>query len=96
MDRAIDALGGVAAKTKPAAKERRGRARRGGPRPGSLKDYILRVLRGKVRPMSPAKIADRVKKAGYKTKAKNLPNMVSNTLAQMAGVKKVGRGLYRA
>ncbi len=47
-------------------------------------------------PMSPAKIATRVKKAGYKTKSKSLANMVSNTLAQMAGVKKVGRGLYRA
>ena len=67
-----------------------------GPRRGSLGDYILRVIRGRVRPMSLAKIADRVKKAGYKTKSKNLPNMVSNTLAQMAGVKKVGRGLYRA
>ncbi len=94
MDRAIEILGG-AAKTKPAVKGRRGSTRRG-PRPGSLGDYILRVIRGKVRPMSLAKIADRVKKAGYKTKSKNLPNMVSNTLAQMAGVKKVGRGLYRA
>ncbi len=92
---AIEALGG-AAKTSPAGKGRRGSPRRGGPRPGSLGDYILRVLRGKVRPMSPAKIAARVKKAGYKTKSKNLPNMVSTTLAQMAGVKKVGRGLYRA
>ena len=46
--------------------------------------------------MSPAKIATRVKKAGYKTKAKHLINMVSHALAQMPGVKKVGRGLYRA
>ena len=93
---AIQAVGGTA-KTKPAGKKgRRGSTRRGGPRPGSLKDYILRVLRGKARPASPVKIAARVKKAGYKTKSKNLPNMVSNTLSQMAGVKKVGRGLYRA
>ncbi len=95
IDNAIQALGG-AAKAKPAGKGRRGSTRRGGPRPGSLKDYILRVLRGKVRPMSPAKIAARVKKAGYKTKTKNLPNMVSNALGQIRGVKKVGRGLYRA
>ncbi len=94
IDNAIEALAG-AAKTTPARKGRRGSTRRGGPRPGSLGDYILRVIRGKVRPMSLAKIADRVKKAGYKTKSKNLPNMVSNTLAQMVGVKKVGRGLYR-
>ena len=79
---------------KPVGKGRRGVTRRGA-RPGSLKDYILRVLRGKVKPMSPAEIAPRVKKAGYKTKSKSLANMVSNTLAQMAGVKKVGRGLYR-
>ena len=93
---AIEALGG-AAKTTPAGPRRRARGtRRGEPRRGSLGDCILRVLRGKVRPMSVAKIAVRVKKVGYKTKAKNLPNMVSNTLAQMAGVKKVGRGLYRA
>ena len=92
---AIQAVGGTA-KTKPAGKGRRGSTRRGGPRPGSLKDYILRVLRGKARPVSPAKIAARVKKAGYKTKTKNLPNMVSNALGQIRGVKKVGRGLYRA
>jgi hypothetical protein len=49
------------------------------------------VLRGKVKPLSFGDIVARVKKAGFKTKAKNLPNMVSNTLAQMAGVKKVGR-----
>lgn len=90
---AIDAMGAAPA-ARPARRRRRGRAPRG-PRPGSLKDFIARVLRGKVRPMSPAKIADRVKKAGYKTKAKNLPNMVSNALAQTPGVKKAGRGLYR-
>lgn len=94
IDNAIETLGG-AAKTTPAGRGRRGRARRGA-RPGSLKDFILRVLRGKVRPMSPAKIAARVKKAGFKTKTKDLPKMVSNALGQMRGVKKAGRGLYRA
>ncbi|MCH7813197.1 MAG: C2H2-type zinc finger protein [Planctomycetes bacterium] len=95
VDQAIEALGS-SVKTKPVGPRRRAGTRRGGPRRGSLGDYILRVIRGKVRPMSLAKIADRVKKAGYKTKSKSLANMVSNTLAQLPGVKKVGRGLYRA
>jgi hypothetical protein len=46
--------------------------------------------------MRAAEIAGSVKKAGYKTKSKNLPNMVSNALATMAGVRKVARGVYRA
>ncbi len=94
MDRAIEALGGTA-KTKPAGHGRRAGTRRGGPRRGSLRDYILRVLRGKVRPMSPAKIAARVKKAGYKTKSKSLSNQVSNALGNMPGVKRLRRGLYQ-
>jgi hypothetical protein len=46
--------------------------------------------------MRAGEIARGVKKAGYKTKSKNLPNMVSNALATMAGVRKVARGVYRA
>ena len=45
--------------------------------------------------MGPAQIAAGVAKAGYKTRAKNLPNMVSNTLSKMPQVTKAGRGLYR-
>jgi len=63
---------------------------------GSLKEYIVKVLRGSSKPMSPKEIADSAVKAGYKTKAKNLVNIVSNSLPDTPGVKKAGRGLYRA
>ncbi|MHC4092112.1 MAG: HTH domain-containing protein [Planctomycetota bacterium] len=92
---AIEAMGAAGAAPQPVRRRRRRRARRGA-RPGSLKDLIVKVLRGKGRPMRAGEIASRVKKAGYKTKSKNLPNMVSNALATMAGVRKVARGVYRA
>jgi hypothetical protein len=54
------------------------------------------VLRQSKGPLSPAQISARVVRAGYKTKAANLPNMVSNALSQTRGVKKAGRGQYHA
>ncbi|MHC4065769.1 MAG: HTH domain-containing protein [Planctomycetota bacterium] len=92
---AIEAMGAPGAAPQPVRRRRRRRARRG-VRPGSLKDLIVKVLRGKGGPMRAAEIARSVKKAGYKTKSKNLPNMVSNALGTMAGVRKVARGVYRA
>ncbi len=77
--------------TRPAGKKR------GRPvgRPGSLKDYIVRVLRQRSTPMSPQDIGTRVKKAGYKTKAKDLTKAVGNTLPSLKNVKRVGFGKYQ-
>jgi len=64
-------------------------------RPGSLRQMIIHVLRQRSQPNSPQQIAEGVMKAGYKTKSENLTKSVSNTLPQLAEVRKVGRGLYQ-
>jgi hypothetical protein len=93
--RAIDAMGVAggprARKGKP---KKRARATGGG-RPGSLKSFILKVVRQRSKPMGPVEIAARVARAGYKSKAKDLPKLVSKTLPNVRGVKRVGRGMYR-
>lgn len=90
---AIEAMGATAATTPV----RRGRRRRvgGGVRAGSLKDFVIRVLRQSRRPLGPKQLAVSVVRAGYKTRAGNLATLVSNALGQMTGIKKAGRGLYR-
>ena len=66
-----------------------------GGREGSLKSYMVKILRQRSRPMSPRDIAARIVKAGYKSKAKDLTKAVSNALPQLRGVKKVGFGMYK-
>lgn len=75
---------------------RRGRPPGSGGRANSLKPVILRVLRQRSTPLSPREIATAVVKVGYQTKSTNLTKAVSNVLPQMTGVRKVGRGQYRA
>lgn len=92
---AIDALGG-AGQRRPAARAAR-RVRptgRRGIRKGSLKSYILRVLKPRGE-MAVKDIAVAVRRAGYRTGSKNFPNQVSNALAQMDGLTKTGRGRYK-
>jgi hypothetical protein len=65
---------------------------------GSLKDFITRVLSAAGTSMRLTEVSRAVKKAGYPTKSKNLPNQVSMALAAMGKknlVRKTGRGLYR-
>lgn len=96
IDRAMETLGaamptGVA---RPAGKKR-GRPVGTAGRPGSLKSYIVRVLRQRSTPMSLKDISTRVKKAGFKTKSKNLYGAVSNAIQGLKGVKRVGHGKYQ-
>lgn len=100
IENAMNSLGGAT----PAARAigvRRGPGRpkgstkiAGGPRAGTLKDVIVRVLSQRSSPLAPKDIADSVIKAGYKTKTKDLSKTVSNTLPTMKNVKRVDRGLY--
>ena len=64
-------------------------------RPGSLKSYIVRVLRQRSTPLSLQEIGTRVKKAGFKTKSKDLAGAVSKTLPGLKSVKRVGWGKYQ-
>jgi len=62
---------------------------------GSLKDFVVQVLRRHSGPMRPKEIAAGVKRAGYKSKTKDLAHAVTKTLPTIGVVKKVGFGLYR-
>lgn len=94
MEGAMRMLNGVGATVSGGA--RRGRPPGSGGRANSLKPAILRVLRQRSTPLSPREIASAVVKVGYQTKSTNLTKAVSNVLPQMTGVRKVGRGQYRA
>ena len=95
LDAAISTLGGRA----PAA-TRGGRtpARRGRPpgsvREGSLKSYIVKVMR-KGQVMAVKDIAVAVRNGGYRSTSANFANQVSNALAQIPAVTKVSRGEFR-
>ncbi len=91
VDQALQVMG-----TKPAAGTlgRRGRAKGGGPREGSLKDFICRVLKsGGV--MSVKDITEGVLKAGYQTKNRTLAKSVGIALTEMPSAQKVARGKFR-
>ena len=77
------------------APRKRGRPVGSGGRRGSLKSFILRVLNQHTKPLSPQDIGTRVRKAGFKTKAKNLTKAISNTLPTIKNVKRVGFGQYQ-
>jgi hypothetical protein len=91
IDNAMAMLGGAVG----VATRRVTKHRRGGKRPGSLKDFIVRVLRGRVRPMSVMDITAAVRKAGYATKNRTLDKSVGNALADLPEIARVARGQYR-
>ena len=93
---AMDTLGAATPRrvTRSASKKR-GRPVGAVGRKGSLKSYIVRVLSQRSTPMSLKDIGTRVKKAGFKTKAKDLTKAVSKTLPGLKSVKRVGWGKYQ-
>ncbi len=96
IDNRIQAIGAaLAAMGSGAAKPVVTRRKSGkGPRAGSLKDYIARVLRGLVRGKSVKDISAAVLRAGYKSNDKKFDHSVGKALADM-NVTRVGRGVYR-
>ena len=95
LSEAMSALGAGAPRKTARRRARRG-PRRGaaGVRAGSLKSFILKVMRpGQV--MAVKDVAAAVRRRGYKTKSHNFPNQVSNALAQIPSVKKVARGKFK-
>ena len=92
LESTLREFGGVVA----AAPGRRGpgRPRGGGPRPGSLKDFIQRALSGG-EVMAVKDIADAVIKAGFETSNQTLAKSVGIALTQMPNVAKVGRGRFK-
>ena len=74
----------------------RGRPPGGGSEPAPLKVSILKVLRQRAKPMSPAQIAAELERNGYKSKAKDFAKSVSNRLSELKEVHRVGVGMYSA
>jgi len=72
-----------------------GRPRGSSPRSGSLKNYIIDVLKNAKEPMSPRDISAATIKAGYKTKSGDLTKAVSNALPQIGQAKRIGFGMYK-
>ena len=96
MESAMNVMGAVPMARAAGRKRGRPVGSVSGARAGSLKDTIVRVLRQRSKALSPKEIAAGVMKAGYRTSTKNLTKAVSNTLPDMSGIRKVGRGLYQA
>jgi hypothetical protein len=86
------ARGGLAAV--PLGRRPRGAAP-GGRRPGSLKEFIARVLSSGGGSMAVKDITDGVRRAGYETRNKTLAKSVGIALTQMPEVQKIGRGLFQ-
>lgn len=86
---------GVARRGRPA---KAGRVGGGGRRPegGSLRDFVLKVLRQSSSAMGVKDISGAVIRSGYKTASKDLSKAISNLLPQVKEVKKVDRGMYKA
>ena len=79
---------------RPAAgRVRAGRA--SGFRAGSLKEHLVSALRRARKPLTLGQLESAVRAAGYKTKSKDLVKPISNSIRDIASVKKVRRGLYR-
>ncbi|NQT11257.1 MAG: hypothetical protein HQ582_00820 [Planctomycetes bacterium] len=72
--------------------KKRVKAKRG--RKGTLVGAIANALKAADSPMKVADIAKAVVKAGYKTKSKNVPNLIREALTRVPRIKKVSRGQY--
>jgi hypothetical protein len=89
LDAALNAMGSALPTTVGLGRGRHG------PREGSLKDYVSKVLDAAGDVMSVKDITDGVLKLGYKTRNKTLAKSVGIALAEMSNVRKVGRGKFR-
>ncbi|MFQ5807844.1 MAG: C2H2-type zinc finger protein [Phycisphaerae bacterium] len=92
IDQALAAVG--AATRAPVGRPARGRGG-AGPRRGSLKFYIDRVLRSFGGAMAVKDVTVAVRKAGFRSKNKTLAKSVGIAMSQMPNVAKVSRGTFR-
>jgi len=97
VERALAAVRGRRGPGRPPAAEAvepkviRGRRRRG---QTSLAEAVAHVLKAAGAPMRLTAVADAVKAAGYKSKAKRFEKMVHKAISNLAAAKRVGRGMY--
>ena len=94
IDNALTMFGAAPTVRRGAFKAGDGRRGRRGPREGSLKTYIHKVLQAAGKPMAVKDVANSVLRAGFKTKNKALAKSVGVTLTQMGNVRKVDRGVF--
>ena len=96
FENAMGAIGATASTSATSSTgKKRGRPVGSGGKKGTLKSYIQRVFGKVTKPLSPRQIAERVEKAGYKSKSASLTRAVSNTLPKVKGVKRLGHGKYQ-
>ena len=69
-------------------------AKRG--RKATLTTAILEVLTEASEPMDVSGISEALKNRRFKTRSKNLPNLVREALTRVEGIKRVSRGVYTA
>lgn len=93
VQEALRAIGG-GKPGRPAGRVGRPPGAGGGPRAGSLKEHIVKILSGGGT-MRVKDITEAVRASGYQTRNKTLAKSVGIALAQMPQVKKVGRGRFR-
>ncbi len=100
LDAALAAFGAAAAGGSYSARRAGGGgaagARTEGVRSGSLKEFLIRVLSAAGGEMSVKDITAGVLRAGYKTRNQTLAKSVGIALTQTPGIKKVGRGKFKA
>ncbi len=90
IDGALAAMGGGGARP---AGPGPGRGRHG-PRKGSLKEYISKVVSARGGVMAVRDITAGVLKIGYKTRNKTLAKSVGIARTEMSNIRKVGRGQF--
>ena len=91
VEEALRVMGG--ARTAAAPRGGAGRGGRRGPRAGSLKEYIARVLKGRG-VMAVKDITEAVRAAGYPTRNQTLAKSVGITLTKMPQIRRVKRGHF--
>jgi hypothetical protein len=95
FDQAIAVLGGPVVKTTAAPRIWRRSRRRQAARPGTLPAYIRQVMHAHRGPMTIKEVTAAVRKAGCKSRNKDLPKTVGKYLAAMPNAVNVDRGVYR-
>ena len=91
IDSALAAMGSAVRPAGPGPGPGRGRH---GPRKGSLKEYIAKVVSARGGVMAVKDITAGVLKIGYKTRNKTLAKSVGIALTEMGNIRKVGRGQF--
>ena len=96
VERELTSLAGaaVAPESRKRGAGRKGAGRRG--RKPLLTDTIAEIVREAPKPVTAGDIAAALTERRFRTRSKNLANLVREALTRVKGIKRVARGLYAA